>query len=231
MQFIIFVLILCFFLYLYVLYFLSKDDFVILRKDIPLDRVFNLALLTTLSSLIMSRAFYVISDPKPVFLNPLGFILFPYFPGLSQIGALLGGVIFLVLYSRWKKMPTGKFLDLFAFSYLSVMPLGYLGIILLNLGNPQIIHIVSFFIFTIVLVLFGKLILPYSYKGVIKDGSLGLLFLITFSSISFLLNVVFNFQGISFFIKAENVGIIILFATSVIFLIEQEMMSKIWIKK
>lgn len=231
MQFMIIVLLVCFFLFLYVLYFLSKDDFVILRRDIPLDRIFNIAFLASVLSLISSRLFYVISDPKPIFLNPLGFLLFPYFPGLSQIGAVIGGLIFVILYSNWKKMPSGKFLDLFAFSYLSVMPIGYLGLILLNLRSPHMQHIVSFFIYILVLVIFGKLLLPYSYKGVIKDGSLGLLFLITFSSITFLLNVIFNFQGISFFLKIENIGLIVLFASSVIFLFEQEMVSKVWTKK
>src|ERR1035437_128302 len=101
------ILLICFFIFLYLLYYLSRDDFVIVRKDISMERIFNLAFLTLIISLFFSRLFFVLEKMDPKLLNPLGFLAIPYFPGLSLIGGILGAGVIIFLYSRFRKLPTG----------------------------------------------------------------------------------------------------------------------------
>src|ERR1035437_892356 len=114
------ILLTCFFIFLYLLYYLSRDDFVIVRKDISMERIFNLAFLTAIVSLFFSRLFFVLESFDPKFSNPLGFLAIPYFPGLSLIGAIAGAEVFIFLYSSFRKLPIGKMLDLFALSFMGV---------------------------------------------------------------------------------------------------------------
>src|SRR3989344_2886665 len=108
MQFFIFVLVICLVLFLYRIYHLANDDYVLLTKNITLEDIFNAVFVCSLVSLLFSRFFYVFMNPNPVFLNPLGFLLFPYFPGLSLTGVLIGGILALFLYIRIKKFPLGR---------------------------------------------------------------------------------------------------------------------------
>ena len=98
MGFFILVLLVCLLLFLGSLYFLASDDLVLLRKDTSLERVFDMALVMTFSSLLSARILYVVLNPGPGFLNPLVFFLFPYFPGLSLTGALIGALFAFFLF-------------------------------------------------------------------------------------------------------------------------------------
>jgi len=100
MQFFIIVLIIDFVLFLFRLYHVANDDYVLIKKNKTLEDVFNVAFITALIALLISRFFHVFLNPQPVFLNPLGFLLFPYFPGLSLTGGVIGGSIFLLFYLR-----------------------------------------------------------------------------------------------------------------------------------
>ena len=155
MQFFIIVLLVCFVVFLYVL-------FVINRKNISLESIFNMAFLTAIFALFFSRLFYVLIHPRPVFFTILGFMLFPYFPGLSLIGATLGGLIFLLPYLKSKKIPVGKIFDLFALSCLSTLPVGYLGLIILS-GN-SIRSIFLLIVYTLTLIISAKFIFPLSLR-------------------------------------------------------------------
>lgn len=187
MQFFIIVLLVCFFVFLFTLYFFSHDDFVFIRKNIGMEAIFNAAFTIGVLSLLFARTVYVISFPKPVFFSFLGFILFPYFPGLSLIGAVFGGIVCLVLYCWYKKFPLGRICDFFSLSLLSALPVGFAGTYLLGIKN---IYIVSSIIFYLLFLVIGlKIFLRLSAKGKLKDGSISLLFIIIFSFFSVILNV------------------------------------------
>src|SRR4030043_1864932 len=115
-----FIIILCFFVFLYNLYYVSRDDFVILRKDISIDKIFTLAFLTGFISLFFSRLFFAIFNPSPQITNPLGFFAITYFPGLSLSGGILGATLFIYFYAKLNKLPIGKMLDLITFSFIAV---------------------------------------------------------------------------------------------------------------
>lgn len=225
MNYLIVILIFCFFLFLYLLYYLSKDDFVIIRRDVPMNKIFDGAFLVSIVALFSSRLFYVLFNPNPVFLNPVEFLAFPYFPGLSLIGGIIGGSIFLYFYSRIKKMPIGKMLDLFIMSFILVLPIGFLGTFLVLWGKTNLFFNINFAISLVIFIIFSKIFYPFSSKGEIKDGSLSLLFLTIFSSFYFLLRLFYFLNKFSFF-DLENITLLVVLFSSLIILLNQEVMDK-----
>ncbi len=230
MNLIFFVILFCFFIFLYILYFLSKDDFVMARKDVSIERIFNLAFLTGFVTLISSRAGYAVFTHSFQYFNPLVFLAFPYFTGFSLIGGIIGGSIFIYFYSNYKKIPTGRIIDLFIMAFVSVLPIGFI-INFIILGGKTTTFFNLFFVFSLAIyILFTKLIYPYSARGEIKDGSLTLLFLSLFSFFYFIIKLFLDIKTFSF-LEIENIALLVLLFSSLIILINQEIMDKFLSKK
>ena len=196
----------------------------------PMDKVFNSAFLTAFVALFFARFFYVIFYPKDVFFNVLGFLLFPYFPGLSLLGAVLGGSIFLSLFSKTQKLPTAKFFDFFTTAFLSCLPVGFLGVLILTGKSYLPTFILSFLSYAILFLIFIKVFLPASFRGKIKNGSLGLIFLICFSVITFLSEIVSGFKSFNL-VSLENFVILVLFLAASALFFKQEIIDRQGIRK
>lgn len=223
MHFFILILLLCFFIFLFSLYFLSHDDFVLLRRDISPDLIFNTAFLMVPVSLIFSRLFYVISNPSGNFLNPLYFLLFPYFPGLSLVGGVLGTGIFLFLFFRFKKMPVGRLLDLFALSFIACMPAGAAGYFLLSGANFMSFTVLFTIISYIVLFLFFSFFLfPRFLKGRVGEGIISTLFLMAFSFIF----LVGKISAKSYFDIENVLVVLILISSTSFYFMKEKLLSK-----
>jgi|SRR3989344_9282221 len=229
MQFFIIVLIVSLVLFLFRLYHLAVDDYVLTKKNITLDDIFNVAFIASLISLFFSRAFFVFANPSNVFMNPLGFLLFPYFPGLSLTGGIIGGILALFLLGRKKKFPIGRVFDFFALSLVFVLPVGFVGYFFLSqditAGNfiKLALYVLIFFVSNIYLY-------PKASSLEIKDGTISGLFLVFFSLISLLGRAVDN-PGVSYFISHKENFIllfILLFSTS--FILKQEIVGRLSFK-
>lgn len=227
MQFFILVLLVCFVLFLYAVYVLSHDDFVLLRKDVTTEQVFNVAFLTSVFALFFARFFYVLAYPKKIFFTFLGFTLFPYFPGLSLVGAILGGILFLYLYCSNKKLPTGRIFDFFTIGLLVSMPIGFLGQILL--AGYSFAALASFIIFLVFLILILKFILPHSINGEFKEGSLFMAFLLVYSFTTFLISIVFSIKSLS--LDNEHIILFFFFVFSLVLFSYQKITGKRSTKK
>lgn len=230
MNILLIILTVCFFIFLYNLYYVSKQDFVIARKDIAIDKIFNIAFFSAVLGIFFARLFYVIFHPEPQFLSLLGFIAFPYFPGLSLIGGLTGSILSLGVISRLKKLPIGKIIDLFSVSFLGVMPFGFLFFFIVKLGKTDIIFNTLFVSSIFISLIFIKLIYRFSEKGEIKDGSFTLIFLSLFSLIYFLVKLFTDLVNFSFF-SFENITLFIIIFASLILLVNHEIMEKVLEKK
>jgi len=224
------ILFLCFFLFLFVLYYLSRDDFVIVRKDIAMGKIFSLAILTSLVALFFARLFFVLGNQTSSLLNPLGFLAIPYFPGLSLMGAVAGAEVFIFLYCSYRKMPTGKMLDLFALSFMGVLPIGLVVNFAVNLGKVGLFSNIILIVSLLLILLFAKIIYPFSTKGEIKDGTLGLMFGLIFSFFYFMVKLFLNLKDFSF-LNLENILILLVLFLSLILLVNQEIMDKFLEKK
>lgn len=230
MNFILPVFFICFFAFLFTLYYFSKDDFVVLRKDISLEKIFNLAILSVIFSLISSRLSYAILSGNPVYFQPLVFLAIPYYPGLSLVGALFGGYLFAYAYSSYKNLPTGKMLDLITMSFITILPLGFFLIFLFSLFKVSLFFNVIFTFSVILYFIFAKVILPFSLKGEIEDGSLGLIFLSIFSFIYFTTKLFLDIKNFSF-TNIENIMLLFIMFSSLVLLINREIVDKFLIKK
>lgn len=228
MEFLIFDLTISFIVFLFAVHFFTHDDFVILRRDISTERIFNAAFLTAFFSLFCARFFYIFAHPSPVFFNFLGFLLFPYFPGLSLVEGVTGGFIFLFFYSQLKKMPFERLFDFFSISLLITMPIGILGSIVLDLSKVTNFQKIFFLLTIFVLGLFLKFILPKTLSGKIKDGSLGFLFMSCFS-ISFFVSRVIS-STTPLIVLRDSWILIIIFAFSLFFLFKKEFLKNLSFK-
>src|SRR3989344_9014858 len=171
------IIIFCFFVFLYNLYYISHDDFEIVRKDISIEKILTFAFLTGFVSLFFSRLFFAIFNPLPQVTNPLGFLAVTYYPGYSLSGAVLGASLFIYIYARANKLPIGKMLDLFTFSFLAALPLGFLIFFIFFWGKTSVVFNSLFFLSVVISLIFLKIIYRFSEKGEIKNGSFGLIFL------------------------------------------------------
>lgn len=224
------ILAVCFFIFLYVLYYFSHDDFVVIRKDITMERIFNLAFVTGVVALFSSRLFFVLFNNNLKFLNPLLFFALPYFPGLSLIGGLLGGSLLIYAYCNFKKLPIGKMFDLFIKSFIFVLPLGFLITFIILLFKTSLFFNILFISSILLLALFTKIIFPFSSRGEVEDGSVGLIFMAVFSLLYFLIKMFLDIKNFSF-LDLENIVLLISLFLSLILLINQEIMDKFLRKK
>lgn len=222
------ILIGCFFIFLFSLFLLSRDDFVIVRRDISLNEIFNTAFLTAMVSLFSARLFYVFFHPSGTFLNPLVFLLFPYFPGLSAVGGIIGSLIFLNFYSRKHKMPLGRVADFFAVSFLTSVPLGLLGYMATGGGitKENTIELILF----VILLLIVLFIFPRIYKLNIKDGSSALT-IILFTFIIFLAHsFISDSQSRQTFLNSQNIILIVSIFFSIGALLKREGAARLFKK-
>ncbi len=109
---------LCIIVFLFCLFVFSKDDFVLLRRNVTPQTIFDIAFFVGLGGLFFSRLFYALTHFSLNFLNPFVFFIIPYFPGLTASGLLFGGCSVLYLFAMRKKFPLGKLFDIFTLSFL-----------------------------------------------------------------------------------------------------------------
>lgn len=228
MHFLFLVILFCFFIFLFALYLLTRDDFVLIRKDITLDIGFNIAFITFAVSVLSARILYVILNPSSDYLNPLVFLLFPYYPGLSLLGGVGGGVLFLVFTSKQLKFPMGRLIDFFSISFLSALPIGIIGYFLLDGQNLlKLGSIILVLVYTILFFIFIKILLPRLLSGMLKDGTIGLIFLICFAITSLITNIIARGKNM-LNLGLEDLILVIILYTSLVFLFRQEkLMAKL----
>lgn len=204
MEFFLFFLFVGFLVFLFTLHILTREDYALMRKNISMEQLFNVAISVSVSSLFISRLVYVLLHPSKLYLNPLAFLLFPYFPGMSLIGGILGGVLTLWYMCRIKKYPFLKFLDFFALAFVPALPLLTLGTLFLHPSTYTLPIIGSVGIYAIISIVF----LAYVYRKVIsqefQEGTTSSLFLLSISSLSLIQHALSQRKGVLFFLTIED---------------------------
>lgn len=221
MQLFIIVLVISFIVFLFGLHILAKEDLIFVRKNVTMETLFNIAFYTAGMGLLSARIVYIILNPSFGFFNPLVFFLFPYFPGLSLIGGIVGGIVFLLFYKR-KKYPTSRIFDFFSMALLGALPVGFLGHHLLSGMLDVFSGVFIPLIFVLTLLFFIKILVPLNLRGEIKDGSLGYLFLVVFSFTTLLAAYVRTTNSIYIFLQIDNILLLLLFAASLLLLFFRE---------
>lgn len=193
-----------------------------------MERFFNIIFAGSMVCLFTSRLFYGIFHAKNILLNPFIFLLFPYFPGLSLIGGVIGaGVVFLYLYKVQKKqLPLGRMFDFCSIAFLVTLPVGFLGYFMFSEEKFSIIITISLMIaYTALFSIFWKIFLPKMISGKFKDGTVSLLFLICFSLVSLASHAIANFKEI---VSLENAVLLVMFlASCAAFVWQEKLLEKI----
>lgn len=225
MQFFILVILICLLVFLYCVYLLANDDFIFLRRDVTMEKLFNIIFLGGLISLFFARLFYGLIYAKDILLNPFVFLLFPYFPGLSLLGGVLGaGAIFLFLATRKKNpLPLGRMSDFFSIAFLVTLPVGYLGYFMFSEDGFSVIQTASLVItYLILFIIFLRFLLPQLLNGKLKEGTITIIFLICFSVVSIISNAFPTINVLDFFKNFENLILLAILIASIALLVKQE---------
>jgi len=209
---------------------LANDDFVFLRRDISMEKIFNIIFIGGLIGLFFARLFYGFSA-KNIFSNPLVFLLFPYFPGLSLLGAVVGtGAYLLFLKTRKENsLPLGRMCDFFSIAFLISLALGFIGSLIFSEDGTLIIKLsIQAFSYFILFIIFLKFFLPRLLSGRYKEGTITFLFLICFSVVNLTLNVFSKISILGYLKNPENVILTLIFLLSVgILIIHENLLLKV----
>lgn len=218
MEYFIFILFICFFVYLFCLYIFCNDDYLLFKKHITAEKVFNIAFLVALFSVFFARLFYVGFHFAPGFFHPLVFFLFPYFPGLSFAGGVIGGSIFFITYLRIAKLPVGRLFDFFSLSLLYTFPIGLVLYFIL-------VQTITIFLPIAIIILFfiAWLLKRMLHKGSFQEGSIGSLCLLFVAMTVCIVNILYNKKDVLVFsLSAEFFLSFILFIVFLLFFLFQE---------
>jgi prolipoprotein diacylglyceryltransferase len=229
MSFYFIILIICLVLFLFRLYHVANDDLILVKKNISLEEVYNCAFVSAFSALFFSRIFYVIMHPQPVFFSILGFLVFPYFPGLSLLGGIIGGGIVTFLYCRWKKFPIGRVFDFFTVALTFIIPVGILGYMFLSQNFSKDL-LISLTLFIIIGLAANMYLHPKASSLQIKDGSISILFMIFYSLVMLLINAI-SHPGINNFLFYKvNFILLFMLVLGIVLIFKQEAMIGIKFK-
>ncbi len=215
------ILFICLFVFLFFVFALSREDFVLFRKNIATEKVFNFAFLTIIVSLLTARLIYVAFHFAPGFLHPLVFFIFPYFPGLSQAGGMLGGMLFVHALADKHKLPRGRIFDIFTLSFIGTLPILYLlEQMTLFLQKKPLVPFV--FVVTAVYIILFTIFLRLFEKNTFIDGSVGYMATLAVISVAFLVKLFGPLAKSSFLLEAQDFLFIAIFFLSLLFLLQQE---------
>lgn len=222
MEFFVLFLILSLIVFTYSLYLLGREDVIFIRKNVTLEQLFNIFFLTIIVSLFISRLVFALIHPSWEFINPLQFFNLSQKSGMSIIGGVMGGSLYLVYYCRLRKLPLGRIFDFFALSFFAALPVGVFGSFFLSKSlrftESVFLPVLYFFLFIFLL----KVIFPKLLQGLLRSGSIGLLVLLLFSLIWVLTSMVKNESGIIGFVSVEDILACVTFLLCLVLLIRQE---------
>lgn len=208
------------FISLFILYAVSRHDFVLLRQSISLRQVFDNVFVSLFVSFIAARSAFAVYNQSLQILNPLRFFyLTKYWGVVPYIG--FAGMIFSLLLLFRKKKNKLRILDIYLISFSPIMLIDIL--LKSNNGILLIIKLVS----VIVLLGFYGWFVKIHNKYSTKDGFITFLALITYS----LVNLAFSFATFGIFSQRflwfNAVLLIVTIASSILlFLVQKDTFNK-----
>lgn len=215
-------LVICYILFLYFLYKLGREDFILTRKNVALEHLFNLTFITTFVAIFFGRFFYVLFHFDRTFLNPLKFFIIPYFPGILLPGAVSGAFFYLWFLYKKKRSPSARLIDFYSLALLFIMPYLMLSQVLLFSQHFFLTQVILAFVYFVVFLLFNFILLPKVSKGEIKGGTIGLIFLSILCTNSFLQDSFLNSGRYIYFLRGEDIFYLFVLIISIVLIVYRE---------
>lgn len=208
---------------LFLLFTLSRNDLILLRKDITLSKIFDSVFFFVLAGLFLGRSFYVLYVQNPLLLKPLAFLHIARYPGISLIGIFLGGLIILRVLIR-NKIAFPRVLDIF---YLSFFPF-----LSLSLLYAPITHMYYIIIITLLISLaLFSILLKVHKEYMLRDGSISLVILLIVSSYTLIREILSTKSTISYITSPFGLLLFTIFLIASICLLFNERILHVTRKK
>lgn len=202
----------------FILYILSKNDFVFLRKNITLHNMFDTMILSLLGFLLTARVLFVFGGLHSELYNPITFLHILRYPGILYLGGVIGFAAVSFLRFRKRKI---------IFHILDIYSLALYPLFLLSLFSSNITgNFLYFNVFIFLLSIFFFSLGIYSYRNIVlKDGSVALLFL----CLAAVFTIINEFSGgtrvLFIFTIAQIVSLILFIISSVLLLTHESFLN------
>ncbi len=216
MQFL--VILFCFIIFFYSLYILGKDDYLLIRKNLSLEQLFDFVFIGIFTGIILGEVLSHVFHPA----IGKGFISRLFSPteaSFSLSSIVLGCIFVFYLIGKYRKLPIGRLFDFFSLALLSALPVGYLLSVLFVKKIDIIYYVFPGFFYLAAQVFFWRFLLPRITSGKLRDGSLCSLFLLTFSIVSLFVSFFYEFVHSSIRIEAEQFILMGIFFSGLFFLL------------
>lgn len=203
---------------------LAKDDFMLLRKNVTLEHLFNITFMFTVFGLFIGRIGYIIEHPSTDYINPLVFLLFPYFPGISLSFALAGVATFIWWNTKRKKLPFGRMFDVYTLAFLPVFAVGmFIEGIVAIIFKQQFLPLI---IGAVVVCILSILCYHFFQKNKFQDGNIGFLGLSIFAFIHLIMRIFQRGIMHSMQVSIEDICLFVIFVSFLCICLKQEKIFK-----
>lgn len=207
--------------FLYALYKLIKDDYVFIRKGVSLEQAFDIAFICLWVSLFFSRLLFLL------FYLPQGKNLFleffsPKYGGFSLVGTIIGGIIGLYVVSKLKRIPLGRLSDFLGLSFLLALPVGFLSSLLVTSKSLLLYFSLNAMLYFMLIIFFVQFLYPKLMSRTLREGSLAIIFLLSFSLISLVTAFLTALKNLPAMMNGQNIVSVLLLLFSVGLLLKQE---------
>lgn len=209
------------FIFLFCFYLYARDDYYFIRKGITLEQLFNVLFIGLFLALFIGRLTYALLNLSMQWLNPLIFFLIMYFPGISLFGFVVGLFMGYIYLTKRRRIHTKRYLDYVSLALLSAFPVGLLTNYFSQENNDIFSAIYPSVMYAVLFLFFIKVLFPKFMRGSLKDGTISLLFLIMFSLVSLLHDVLLLFQNETL-LRTEDFLFIALFFIAALLLVRFE---------
>lgn len=162
------------FISLFILYAVSRHDFVLLRQSISLRQVFDAEFISLAVFFVISRIAYTFYIQSFELLNPLKFFYLTKHWGILPYAGVFGLLLTIIFLYRKKKNKL-RILDIYFISFSPIIILD----VLLN-SNTGIILIIKLVAASVLLLFYGWFIKIHN-KFSIKDGFITFMTILTYS--------------------------------------------------
>lgn len=194
----------------------ARRDLVLIRHSVDEEAILDIVIATSFFGLLGARILHILSNFQPFGFDLLRWILFPYFPGLSLMGGVLGSLAFLIFFCRKKRLPLKTILDIATLGFLLASPFSFLGVFLKEQVSQLPIYSMQAFLY---FSLFFVFILLKKKRVIRRDGVVALTFFCIFAIVTFGIEFVRFDRQYVVFLTANQWISIFLAAISFFFLI------------